>query len=47
MFLSISGSVAAEERWSSGRGTSTRVNRRRSRRSLANKVAVPRGTERL
>jgi hypothetical protein len=47
MFLSISGSVAAEERWSSGRGTPTRVKRRRTRRSLANKVAVPRGIERL
>jgi hypothetical protein len=47
MFLSISGSVAAEERWSSGCGTSTRVNRRRSRRRLANTVAEPGGIERL
>jgi hypothetical protein len=47
MFLSISGSVAAEEPWSSGRATPTRVNRRRSRRTLANTVAAPRGIERL
>ena len=39
MFLSISGSVAAEERSSAGRATSTFVSRRSSRRSLLNTVS--------
>ena len=47
MFLSTSGSVAAEERWSSGRATPTRVKRRRSRRTLTNMVAPPHGIERM
>jgi hypothetical protein len=47
MFLSISGSVAAEECWSSGRATPPRVTRRRSRRTLVNTVASPRGIDRL
>ena len=47
MFLSVSGSVAAEECWSSGRATPTRFTRRRSRRTLVNTVARPRGIDRL
>jgi hypothetical protein len=47
MFLSTSGSVAAEEGWSSGRATSTRANRRRNRSTPANTVARSRGIDRL